>query len=86
MITFAFLRWVFLLNLFLGLIWICAIVLPFILHPPKAFDWATFKATLAEKKFLLALQVCNCTCLLLNALLYVLYMYHIVKKSIIILK
>jgi len=57
MITFAFLRWVLLLNLFLGLIWFCAIILPFILHPPKVFDWATFKANLADRNFLLALQV-----------------------------
>ncbi|MCO5560444.1 hypothetical protein L7F22_014059 [Adiantum nelumboides] len=42
-ITFAFLRWVFLLNVCLSILWVGAIVVPFFLHPPSSYQWKGIK-------------------------------------------
>ncbi|KAH7388522.1 hypothetical protein KP509_16G079800 [Ceratopteris richardii] len=42
-LTFAFLRWVFLLNVGLSILWISAIVIPFFLSPPSSFQWTGIK-------------------------------------------
>ncbi|KAI5063821.1 hypothetical protein GOP47_0020491 [Adiantum capillus-veneris] len=57
MITFAFLRWVFLLNFCLSILWVGAIVVPFFLHPPSSYQWKGikqyFKANGLEKTWIL---------------------------------
>ncbi|BBN18409.1 hypothetical protein Mp_8g02240 [Marchantia polymorpha subsp. ruderalis] len=52
MLAFSFIRWVFLLNGFLALIWVCMIVIPFMAHPPKTFSWKVFWHNLGDKKAL----------------------------------
>ncbi|KAJ7547707.1 hypothetical protein O6H91_08G100000 [Diphasiastrum complanatum] len=42
MLTFAFLRWVFLLNILLSLLWFAAVILPFMQDPPASFKWSLF--------------------------------------------
>ena len=43
MITFAFLRWVFLLDVCLAILWTGAVIIPFFLSPPSSFRWTGVK-------------------------------------------
>lgn len=51
-----FLRWTFLLNVALMLLWIGMVVFPFIVHPPPHFSWRVF----AESSVSQLLQVSLC--------------------------
>jgi type IV secretory pathway VirB6-like protein len=43
MITFAFLRWVFLLDVCLAILWMVAVIIPFFISPPSSFHWNQVK-------------------------------------------
>lgn len=42
MLTFAFLRWVFFLNIVLAAIWMGIVIIPFWVKPPPSFSWDDF--------------------------------------------
>eukprot|EP00899_Mesostigma_viride_P008751 jgi/Mesvir1/17878/Mv12954-RA.1 len=41
-LTFAFLRWVLLLNILLSLLWLCVVIIPFWVNPPRGYSWGMF--------------------------------------------